>query len=154
MTFPLFLAIQGVIFASFTSIVAPLYPQAKSDGAVDNPVVLTTQEDRVAYIRSTAQRVGISEGLFVELADCESGFEPKAINPADTDNLPKYGVYQFATSTFVGHASLYKLPYTIDNISEFAPNVEVAARMIADDKLWHWGKHCRNRAIAAEKQSS
>lgn len=37
----------------------------------------------------------------IRVAKCESGLNPKALNPKDTDGLPAYGLYQFKKGTFL-----------------------------------------------------
>ena len=45
---------------------------------------------------------------------CESGGDPAAINPRDSDGTPSYGILQFKPGTYAEFAKLYGLASTTD----------------------------------------
>lgn len=45
-----------------------------------------------------------------KLENCESGRDPKAVNPEDSDGTPSYGILQFKPSTFELFSKAYKIP--------------------------------------------
>jgi hypothetical protein len=91
------------------------------------------------YIRSTARELRIDEYTFVEVARLESGgFNVLAFNPKDVDGKPKFGLFQFGTSTF----DFYKHKYGVDffNIKKWEDQVHLAAKMWKEGiEQYHWG---------------
>lgn len=52
------------------------------------------------------------EAYLDALALCESGNNPRALNPNDSDGTPSYGRYQFKPGTFDYFSSLYNVATT------------------------------------------
>ena len=66
----------------------------------------------------------------------ESGGNPEAYNPKDTDGRPKYGLLQFDSRTFKGYCvDRYELP---DDLWNPDIQVECTNRMLNDGFGYHW----------------
>ena len=76
--------------------------------------------------------------IMTELGACESGHDPKAVNPEDLDGTPSLGWYQFKPSTLYEEGKRYKIlndiePNEIENIIfDTQTQFSVAFAMIAD----------------------
>ena len=85
----------------------------------------------------------VLEYFVEELAKCESGQNPLAINPHDSGS-PSYGYVQFKKSTWENQLRYYKmLPEAEDKelmnfIHDKDIQVELAKKMIKDGKWKHW----------------
>jgi soluble lytic murein transglycosylase-like protein len=60
---------------------------------------------------------------------CESGGNPKAINPKDSDGTPSYGLLQFKPSTYALFAKAYGLASTT-NYMDASEQVAIVTGMI------------------------
>jgi len=93
-------------------------------------------------IKPEAAKNGEIEALLDCLARLESGNNPLAYNPRDSDGLPAYGLLQFKDFTFkekcVDGFGL------LDDIWDGQNQRECAARLIALGEQWRWPplKHC------------
>jgi hypothetical protein len=72
---------------------------------------------------------------------CESGLKWWAYNPADTDGKPRYGIAQYAPSTFYGFAEEWRKIYGERefDIESPADQVEVMAFSFSREWQYHWG---------------
>jgi soluble lytic murein transglycosylase-like protein len=84
-------------------------------------------------IRSLARRHGVSAGTALRVAACESGFNPRAYNPAG----PYVGVFQQDTGAWPGRARRYGHPGA-SPFDTYA-NVDVSLRMARSEGWGHWG---------------
>lgn len=77
------------------------------------PRVAGSEEVQIVYTPqptlSSSQIIWLSK-----LMQCESGINPKAINPNDLDNTPSYGLLQFKPSTFEASAKQFGFASTTD----------------------------------------
>ena len=135
-----------IIFAIVASIIVLLvlgmlfavYAQQK-------PFIATTElfyeQPRVPFHPETSGAVVNLEVInIVQTLDCmiqiESGGNPDAINPEDTDGLPAFGLLQFKRGTFNQFCvNEYDYP---DDI--FNGNIQYlcASKMILSGQGWHW----------------
>lgn len=80
---------------------------------------------------------------------CESGGNPKAVNPNDLDNTPSYYSFQFKPDTFRGYAIQYGLlPNDLEYedyfnwMADYDLQSEIVTRMIGDkgipDNVWRY----------------
>ena len=93
-----------------------------------------SEKDQIKqYIKTWADHRGISRTTVLEIAACESNFNPRALNPKDTDGRPKYGLYQFDRSTFVG-----------EDIWDWKAQVEQATGLMAKG-FWRKWPSCFDR---------
>lgn len=125
------------------------YPQPLSITSQTPAVVINKYESREAklqFLRDMAKEFKLPTELWILTLACESDLNPQAINWKDTDGIPKFGMAQFATSTFTWAIKKYKLPYDGDQILQFASNVTVAAHMWRDGLHRHWGT-CLNESL-------
>jgi hypothetical protein len=93
-----------------------------------------------------------------QLELCESGGNPKAVNPMDKDGTKSYYSFQFKPGTFSGYAIQYKLlPNDLEYedyfnwMADYDLQSEIITRMIGDKKIPDvvWNKtlfpDCTNR---------
>ena len=95
------------------------------------------EQPRIPYVPEI-QTLGIKIGT--SILDCmiekESGGNPKAYNPYDTDGRPKYGLLQFDSRTFKSYCvNKYALP---DDIWNPEIQIECANRMLEENLGFHW----------------
>lgn len=81
----------------------------------------------VAYAIYLAEIHGISSQKLHKIIECESNFNPKALNPKDIDGRPKFGLMQFDSRTFIG-----------ENIWDWREQLEVAVKLMAKDGFGRW----------------
>lgn len=79
----------------------------------------------VAIIHAAAARHGVSGDWMVSIAQCESGLNPRAVNPAGY-----YGLFQFSRSTWAAYGS--------GDIFDAAAQSEATAKMLANGGAGHW----------------
>lgn len=79
----------------------------------------------VAIIHAAAERHGVSGDWMVSIAQCESGLNPRAVNPAGY-----YGLFQFSKSTWGAYGS--------GDIFDPAAQSEATAKMLANGGSGHW----------------
>lgn len=79
----------------------------------------------VAIIHAAAARHGVSGDWMVSIAQCESGLNPRAVNPAGY-----YGLFQFSRSTWAAYGS--------GDIFDPAAQSEATASMLANGGSGHW----------------
>jgi soluble lytic murein transglycosylase-like protein len=77
-------------------------------------------------IAAAARRHGVDPDFMIRLARCESGLNPRAVNPAG----PYIGLFQFAPSTFTAFGG--------HDIYNPADQSEITARMLARGLAHHW----------------
>jgi hypothetical protein len=77
-------------------------------------------------IYAAAARWGVSGAWMVSIAQCESGLNPRSLNPRG----PYYGLFQFLMSTFVHNGGT--------NIWDPADQANIAAKMLAHGQAWQW----------------
>lgn len=104
----------------------PPTPTPKPATPVPAGVALSTPQI-IEIIIAAARRHGVDPNWLVKIARCESGFNPRAYNPAG----PYIGLFQFLPATYYanGGKDLYN-PYE---------QSEIAARMISRGMASHWG---------------
>lgn len=74
------------------------------------------------------------EKWLAALVQCESGGNPKAINPKDRDGTPSYGLLQFKPSTFRAFAKAYGITGVLMN----ADAQRAIVRKMMNDKSVNW----------------
>lgn len=90
------------------------------------PATMPVESPKLTYTRS------IDEWIY-KLGMCESGNNPKALNPKDTDGTPSKGKFQFKDSTFNWLSKKYNIATTsIWNADE---QEQILRRMIEDDDI-------------------
>lgn len=113
----------GIIVAFISTQV-----KAKTVAPIEVPVDILTHQQR-AWLGA--------------LEWCESGGNPKAINPKDKDNTPSYGILQFKPSTFNYFSGLYNITVPIPVAPAMAymnPEVQiliVEQMIIREEVNWH-----------------
>lgn len=75
-----------------------------------------------------------------KLAECESGGNPKALNPHDYGSR-SVGLYQFKDGTFAAYSKAYKLNNVPADIWNPEKQKELARLMLLDGGWKHW-KNC------------
>ena len=61
---------------------------------------LTLKEEIAMYAMSLADDWGLSQKKILNIIDCESRFNPLAVNPRDIDGYKKYGLLQWHLPTY------------------------------------------------------
>lgn len=105
----------------------PPSPTPEAAVAVAPPPVTATGSV-VDIIRAAAARHGVDGDWMVRIAQCESGLNPSAVNPAGY-----YGLFQFSKSTWGAYGS--------GDIFDPAAQSEATAKMLAAGGAGHW-PHC------------
>lgn len=72
-----------------------------------------------------------------ELADCESGIDPKAVNGMDTDGLKAYGLFQYKQTTW--EAFQKEMGTSSLDIMNGNHQLEVTLWAMENGKASHWG---------------
>jgi len=80
-----------------------------------------------AIIQQAANTYGVSYPWMLKIAQCESGLNPHAYNPAG----PYYGLYQFLMSTFKANGGT--------NIWDPVQQANITAKMLAHGQAHQWG---------------
>ena len=80
-----------------------------------------------AIIQAAANANGVSYPWMLKIAQCESGLNPHAYNPAG----PYYGLYQFLQSTFRANGGT--------DIWDPVQQANITARMLAHGQAHQWG---------------
>lgn len=99
------------------TVAAPVIPSAPP------PAPGTIQ----AIIQAAADANGVSYPWMLKIAQCESGLNPHAYNPAG----PYYGLYQFLMSTFKANGGT--------DIWDPVQQANITARMLAHGQAHQWG---------------
>lgn len=97
------------------------------------PDHLTVQGRIVKY----ATYYATPEKPLLQVAKCESTFNPKAFNPKDTDGLPAYGLFQFKMKTFMTYAKKAGIEHP--DIWSSDQQAQVAAYMFKTGEKRQWG---------------
>ena len=115
---------------SATPAPAPARPVAKLSVRLRSaapPLVATASPSSViGIIEAAAARWGVSGAWMVQIARCESGLRPTAVNSAG----PYLGLFQFLQSTFTHNGGT--------NIWDAADQANVTAKMLAHGQAWQW----------------
>lgn len=69
-------------------------------GILQEQEIVVSRAEVEEYIRKEAIEKNVPPSWAVQIAQCESGLNPKAINEKDTDGLPAFGLWQFKEETF------------------------------------------------------
>jgi resuscitation-promoting factor RpfB len=80
-----------------------------------------------AIIQAAAAKWGVSYPWMLKIAQCESGLNPHAYNPAG----PYYGLYQFLMSTFKANGGT--------DIWDPVQQADITAKMLAHGQAHQWG---------------
>jgi soluble lytic murein transglycosylase-like protein len=80
-----------------------------------------------AIIQQAAATWGVSYPWMLKIAQCESGLNPRAYNPAG----PYYGLFQFLMSTFRANGGT--------NIWDPVQQANITAKMLAHGQAHQWG---------------
>jgi len=80
-----------------------------------------------AIIQQAANTYGVSYSWMLKIAECESGLNPHAYNPAG----PYYGLYQFLMSTFRANGGT--------DIWDPVQQANITAKMLAHGQAHQWG---------------
>jgi soluble lytic murein transglycosylase-like protein len=80
----------------------------------------------IGIIEAAAARWGVSGAWMVQIARCESGLRPTAVNSAG----PYLGLFQFLQSTFTHNGGT--------NIWDAADQANITAKMLAHGQAWQW----------------
>ncbi len=80
-----------------------------------------------AIIQQAANTYGVSYPWMLKIAQCESGLNPRAYNPAG----PYYGLYQFLMSTFRANGGT--------DIWDPVQQANITAKMLAHGQAHQWG---------------
>ncbi|HET7482272.1 MAG TPA: transglycosylase family protein [Actinomycetota bacterium] len=90
-----------------------------------DPIQTTAPSSTTGLIYSAAAEFGVSGSYMVAIAECESGLDPTAVNPAGY-----YGLFQFDQTTWAsyGYGSIY----------DPAAQARTAARLIAAGQSSRW----------------
>jgi hypothetical protein len=109
---------------------APARPVAKLSvrlRAAAPPLVAPASPSSViGIIEAAAARWGVSGAWMVQIARCESGLRPTAVNSAG----PYIGLFQFLQSTFTHNGGT--------NIWDAADQANIAAKMLAHGQAHQW----------------
>jgi len=68
---------------------------------------------------------------------CESGGNPKAINPKDSDGTPSYGILQFKPGTFRTFAGIYGLSTSTSYMNRDEQVAIVTQMVVRNGVNWH-----------------
>jgi hypothetical protein len=90
------------------------------------------------YITYWANQRGIPADRVLKIATCESRLNVYAYNPKDTDNFPKYGIFQFHKPTFYGEGG--------ENIYDWQEQTRIATGMMARG-LWMKWPYCYKQTL-------
>jgi soluble lytic murein transglycosylase-like protein len=109
---------------------APARPVAKLSvrlrSAAPPLVAAASPSSVIGIIEAAAARWGVSGAWMVQIARCESGLRPTAVNPAG----PYLGLFQFLQSTFTHNGGT--------NIWDAADQANIAAKMLAHGQAYQW----------------
>lgn len=86
--------------------------------------------------------------IIQQLAECESGNNPKAINPNDPDT-PSFGLLQFKQGTFEIFGKKYNLPH--DDIMNPEQQIAIAEKMLENNLWTHWFNCLKGRYLPADR---
>ena len=90
------------------------------------------------FLHSTAEKYGLKKKVFIGVAKCESGFNPKAQGDwrSEEDKYMANGIFQFWENTFdlfKKESGMTKLKY-----ENWEDQVELAGWAFANEKANHW----------------
>jgi soluble lytic murein transglycosylase-like protein len=109
---------------------APARPVAKLSvrlrAAAPPLVAAASPSSVIGIIEAAAARWGVSGAWMVQIARCESGLRPTAVNSAG----PYLGLFQFLQSTFTHNGGT--------NIWDAADQANITAKMLAHGQAWQW----------------
>jgi soluble lytic murein transglycosylase-like protein len=109
---------------------APARPHAKLSvrlrSAAPPLVAAASPSSVIGIIEAAAARWGVSGAWMVQIARCESGLRPTAVNSAG----PYLGLFQFLQSTFTHNGGT--------NIWDAADQANITAKMLAHGQAWQW----------------
>jgi soluble lytic murein transglycosylase-like protein len=115
---------------SATPAAAPARPVAKPSvrlrSAAPPLVAAASPSSVIGIIEAAAARWGVSGAWMVQIARCESGLRPTAVNSAG----PYLGLFQFLPSTFTHNGGT--------NIWDAADQANITAKMLAHGQAWQW----------------
>jgi Transglycosylase SLT domain len=115
---------------SATPAPAPARPVAKLSvrlrSAAPPLIAAASPSSVIGIIEAAAARWGVSGAWMVQIARCESGLRPTAVNPAG----PYLGLFQFLQSTFTHNGGT--------NIWDAADQANIAAKMLAHGQAYQW----------------
>lgn len=100
-------------------------PEASEEAVAAAPAAPAPAGSVEAIIRAAAERHGVSGDWMVSIAQCESGMNPNAVNPAGY-----YGLFQFSKGTWSAYGS--------GDIMDPAAQSEATASMLANGGSGHW----------------
>jgi soluble lytic murein transglycosylase-like protein len=80
----------------------------------------------IGIIEAAAARWGVSGAWMVQIARCESGLRPTAVNPGG----PYIGLFQFLQSTFTHNGGT--------NIWDATDQANITAKMLAHGQAYQW----------------
>lgn len=84
-----------------------------------------------------ARAYATPEKALLQVARCESQFDPRAYNPKDSDGLPAYGLFQFKKQTFLKYA--VRIGIKTPDIWNPTQQSQVAAYMFSNRLQNQWG---------------
>lgn len=90
-----------------------------------------------AEIIRQAQEYGVPVEEALDIAFCESSFNPNAKNP----NSSAVGLYQFLSGTFLEGVKKRNLDWTLDDRYDPKKNIDMAMWMMSRGEYWRW-KDC------------
>ena len=105
---------------------------ATGASALFNLRLIRLRKEVPGMIDGLATRYGLSVSKSLSVAKCESGFDPKAYNPAG----PWAGVYQQDTDYWPERAKAYGHPG--DSVFDAYANIEVSLKMARSTGWQHW----------------
>lgn len=119
---------EAVLWASEALKTQPVAPRP--------PIVVPTGEIQNLIV-TYATQYGVSPSYLLAVAKCESGYNPGAYNPRDTDGLPAVGLFQYKTRTFNWFASESGL--AVNDIWNPHHQAQLTAWAFANGLASHWG---------------
>ena len=99
---------------------------------------LSLKEQIIQYIYYIENKFNLPKRRLIKIVECESGFNPLAINPKDIDDHKKYGLLQWYLPTFYGAGG--------KNWKDWKENLEIGGKMMADGYWMRWPV-CYKKAI-------
>lgn len=120
---------EPLVMRPRTTLPATPAPTPTPTPAVHRAVVATVPASKgsiVAIIEAAAARWGVSGTWMVSIARCESGLNPRAVNPSG----PYDGLFQFLPSTFYANGGT--------NIWDPTDQSNITAKMLAHGQAHQW----------------
>jgi soluble lytic murein transglycosylase-like protein len=101
-------------------------PRVKLRSVAAPLVAAASPSSVIGIIEAAAARWGVSGAWMVQIARCESGLRPTAVNPGG----PYIGLFQFLQSTFTRNGGT--------NIWDATDQANITAKMLAHGQAWQW----------------